>query len=168
MGANNETGFAKTIAILAGIATIVGVVIAILNWLMPFSPVGSSPLAPSPIASITTYLNSPDVNATISGFVIAFFAEPVKIYFQNRAKLNDLRVALYKKLLANYVSLYFLIQDKSPLSGSKKANYYRMPLRRECYEHALENEISLFYRLNESSHINVLQGSTLYRLVEIS
>jgi len=70
MGATNETGFAKTIAILAGIATIVAVVIAILDWLMPFSPVGSSPLAPSPTASITTNLDFPDVNATIIAIVI--------------------------------------------------------------------------------------------------
>ena len=43
--------------------------------------------------------------ATISGFIIAFFAEPLKTYFQNRAKLKNLRIALYKEILYNYSSL---------------------------------------------------------------
>lgn len=43
--------------------------------------------------------------ATLSGFIIAFFAEPVKSYFANRAKLNNLRIALYKELLYNYSTL---------------------------------------------------------------
>lgn len=44
MNSNNESGCVKTIGILAGIATIIGVVVAILAWTMPFSPIGSSPL----------------------------------------------------------------------------------------------------------------------------
>jgi hypothetical protein len=46
MGSNNETGCVKVISIVAGIATIIGVIFAIVAWLMPFSPVGSSPIAP--------------------------------------------------------------------------------------------------------------------------
>jgi len=48
MGSNNETGCIKTISLLAGIATIIGVVIAMLTWVMPFNPIGSSPLASRP------------------------------------------------------------------------------------------------------------------------
>jgi hypothetical protein len=39
---------------------------------------------------------------TVSGFVIAFFAEPVKVFFQNRTGKQILRVALYKEILSNY------------------------------------------------------------------
>ena len=39
--------------------------------------------------------------ATLSGFIIAFFAEPVKSYFQNRGQLHNLRVALYKEMVNN-------------------------------------------------------------------
>jgi len=46
MESTNGSGCAKTIAILASIATIIAVVIAVLAWLLPFSPVGTSPLAP--------------------------------------------------------------------------------------------------------------------------
>jgi hypothetical protein len=31
---------------------------------------------------------------TLSGFVIAFFAEPIKIFFQNRARINNIRLAV--------------------------------------------------------------------------
>ncbi len=45
MRSNNESGCAKIISILAGVATIIGGIIAILTWLMPFNPIGPSPLA---------------------------------------------------------------------------------------------------------------------------
>ena len=34
---------------------------------------------------------------TISGFLIAFFAEPIKIYFSNNFKKRNIRLALYKE-----------------------------------------------------------------------
>jgi hypothetical protein len=45
MSSNNETGCVKIIGLIAGIATIIGVIIAVLNWLMPFNPIGVSPFA---------------------------------------------------------------------------------------------------------------------------
>lgn len=43
---------------------------------------------------------------TLSGFIIAFFAEPIKIYFQNKAKINYIRLAVYKEISHNYVVIY--------------------------------------------------------------
>jgi len=52
MSSNNESGCVKTIGILAGIATIIGVVVAILAWAMPFNPIGSSPLVSHPTTAV--------------------------------------------------------------------------------------------------------------------
>ena len=46
---------------------------------------------------------------TVAGFVIAFFAEPVKIYFQNASKKKSLRLALYGELINNFMSLRFFL-----------------------------------------------------------
>lgn len=48
MNTNNGAGSGKTLAILGSVAAIVGLVIALFAWLMPFSPVGSSPFVLSP------------------------------------------------------------------------------------------------------------------------
>ena len=45
MSTNNNTDGSKLLTNLVAIATIGGVLIAVVAWLLPFSPVGSSPLA---------------------------------------------------------------------------------------------------------------------------
>lgn len=92
---------------------------------------------------------------TISGFIIAFLAEPVKTYFQNRAKLRNLRIALYKELLNNYYALtHFTVES---LSDFFPPEYMaRHELRTECYKQTLQNDISLFYQLVEANATNVL------------
>lgn len=45
MSLSNDSGCVKMIGVFAGIATIIGVIIAFLAWVIPFSPTGSSPLA---------------------------------------------------------------------------------------------------------------------------
>jgi len=94
--------------------------------------------------------------ATLSGFIIAFFAEPVKIYFQNRAKLKDLRLALYKELIHNWILLTPFAEDSNKNDPSIVLGVVWFGLRTECYKKALENELPLFYRLDESSTINML------------
>jgi hypothetical protein len=97
--------------------------------------------------------------ATISGFIIAFLAEPVKTYFQNRAKLKNLRIALYKEILYNYSSLKTL---DLTLSSAPFINYMgEFALRTECYKNAIQNEVSLFYQLEETNAINTLHNGYL-------
>jgi hypothetical protein len=45
MSSNSDTGCAKIVGTLAGLASIVGVIIAFFAWIMPFHPTGSSPIA---------------------------------------------------------------------------------------------------------------------------
>ncbi len=93
--------------------------------------------------------------ATISGFIIAFFAEPVKSYFQNKTKLRNLKVALYKELIYDYFALinFSVETDADFLIPGYIAPYN---LRTECYKQTLENELPLFYQLKEASLMNAL------------
>ncbi len=51
---------------------------------------------------------------TISGFIIAFLAEPVKTFFENRNKKNRLRKSLYREICYLYEALfaYFLVKGR--------------------------------------------------------
>jgi hypothetical protein len=103
--------------------------------------------------------------ATLSGFIIAFFAEPVKNYFANKAKLHNLRVALYKELSINYSILDTLAPDDYS-TFEWGGNYPAYALRAECYKHALENEISTFYQMKEANLINILMGTCIVSTIE--
>jgi hypothetical protein len=46
--------------------------------------------------------------ATLSGFIIAFFAEPAKKNFLERTKLHNLKIALYKELIFNMTAFLFI------------------------------------------------------------
>lgn len=66
----NDNGCARTLAILASIAAIISVIVAILAWLMPFNPVGTSPIVSRPDeqtssdSPIATQGTSPNNQAT--------------------------------------------------------------------------------------------------------
>jgi hypothetical protein len=97
--------------------------------------------------------------ATISGFVIAFFAEPVKNYFENKAKLRNLKIALYKEILYNYGSLKSLELSTNSMPFIRYMGEFA--LRTECYKNAIQNEVSLFYQLEETNAINTLHNGYL-------
>jgi hypothetical protein len=107
--------------------------------------------------------------ATLSGFIIAFFAEPVKNYFQDRAKLRNLRIALYKEVFYNYTVLsesrMKIIEDEAEVAIGDYLS--QRVLRTECYKHALENEISLFYQLDEAHMIHILEGRLLGQIMNL-
>jgi hypothetical protein len=95
----------------------------------------------------------------IVAFLTAFLAEPVKSYFQNRAKLHNLRNALYKELIYNYVALSQYIEQQRAGRGVDYGELTQHLIRTECYKNALQNELSLFYQLDEANRINLFHGS---------
>ncbi|RPI93969.1 MAG: hypothetical protein EHM40_08150 [Chloroflexi bacterium] len=96
--------------------------------------------------------------ATLSGFVIAFFAEPVKNYFGNRAKLHHLRVAFYTELVNNYYALTHFTMGNTETDSYVLHNATKYQMRTECYKHALQNELPLFYQLTEAKLLNHVYG----------
>ena len=74
MSSNNESGCVKTIGVLAGIATIIGVAIAILTWLMPFIPIGQSPLDSHQTNQQSN--GQPSNNTVIPSFATNTFSPP--------------------------------------------------------------------------------------------
>jgi hypothetical protein len=120
----------------------------------------------------------------VAGFITAFFAEPVKIYFQNKARLNTLRLSLYRELWHNYALLNTLLDylyrfgfefpDDAESSEARertlkvddmiktKANHYVLDwegTRTDCYEQAVKNDLYLLYQLSEVSAIRRLYYS---------
>jgi hypothetical protein len=94
--------------------------------------------------------------ATLSGFLVAFLAEPVKELIRHRNRLYSLKVALYKEILSNYECLTTVSTDE--LYAASSLSVAVSPIvRNECYEYAIEREISLFYELDEAVVINGLQ-----------
>jgi hypothetical protein len=112
------------------------------------------------------------VLGVVAGFITAFFAEPVKIYYQDKARLKYLRVGLYKEMWQNYILCNSIVEDG--IRRSKEGfprdtqtiidasiGTVKRTLRREYYEQVLKNDLSFFYRLTECSFINSLYADLL-------
>ena len=88
---------------------------------------------------------------TISGFIIAFFAEPVKNYISNRSKIKNLRRAIYQELNYNI----FLLSEAFRESVDE-LKIGRKLFRFDTYEFLLKNEISIFSQMKEAVDIRNL------------
>jgi hypothetical protein len=92
---------------------------------------------------------------TVSGFLIAFLAEPVKIYFQGASKKKSLRLALYSELINNFMSLHFFWSDLDRSSEDRVSEAYSklstLILKVDVYRFAISQELYLFYQLKEHS-----------------
>ncbi len=99
------------------------------------------------------------IAAFITASVTSFLAEPVKNYVENRIKLRNLRIALYKELINNYYALTaFTVSNQSDFFTPEYVA--RHELRTECYKQTLQDELTLFYQLVEANMVNVLYGRT--------
>ncbi len=93
--------------------------------------------------------------ATFSGFIVAFLAEPVKIYFQNKSRKENIQSAIYGEMFHNYVILKSFIADTNTGDDIEKfMKFFKYSVRTECYKFALSQETALFYQLTESTPIN--------------
>ncbi len=92
---------------------------------------------------------------TISGFIVAFLAEPVKTYFEARRKKTQLRRALYGEILSMYVSmcdfLSFLHGDA--LTEERFMRNIQRCIMFDCYNYA-KTDPTTFYQLREATIIN--------------
>lgn len=102
---------------------------------------------------------------TLSGFVIAFFAEPVKIYFQNSAKLKYLMLGLYKEMWSNFTVLNAIANAETTQTTPKRTAsvQYRARvaliktmIRTEFYQQTLKENLHSFYRMKEALCIHQL------------
>jgi len=84
------------------------------------------------------------IAAFITASVTAFLAEPVKTYFAERAKLQNIRLSLYKEIAQNF----FMVESNlsknesiSPLSEHA--------ISIKCYKNVIENNVGEYYRLDD-------------------
>jgi hypothetical protein len=88
---------------------------------------------------------------TLSGFIIAFFAEPIKLFFQDRNRINNLRLSLYKELCHNYSVLEIACSEVREYAVF--GTHLKYLLTNQCYTYAVSKDISSFYKLKEAMWI---------------
>jgi hypothetical protein len=100
------------------------------------------------------------IAAFITASVTPILTESVKNYYQHKHRLQSLRIALYKEMYNNYFILRDFDVSKQDVNSAISfiVNLRQHGIRQECYKHALQNELPLFYELTESQLINALQG----------
>jgi polyhydroxyalkanoate synthesis regulator phasin len=105
---------------------------------------------------------------TLSGFLVAFLAEPVKTYFANRSKKAVLKVALYSEMALLYNRLTQLSDslDKGELSADNLQWAVTEMGRFDCYNYARSKAFLLFYQLKEAPAIDAFYGSSRLLLSE--
>lgn len=113
--------------------------------------------------------------ATVSGFLIALLAEPVKLYFQNYVKRQHIRLALYSEIITNYFAFDALFgkdieTKKDWVEDSRKfSDEYTHGIRHlikiDCYLYAVSQEAAIFYQMREATKFNYLY-SALKALLE--
>lgn len=95
---------------------------------------------------------------TISGFVIAFLAEPVKTHFETTARRKNLRRMLYHEIFENYSRLQVIRgTDAPPDDFNELASSI---IKVDCYNYAISNELSTYYQLREASSFNTIYSIT--------
>lgn len=96
---------------------------------------------------------------TISGFIIAFLAEPIKTFFTNRAKIQAIREAIYREIASNYLLLRSTKQQHSRPNTPDTHNlvgieYVISNLHQECFQHIIKENPIDFYQLKEAPAIS--------------
>ncbi len=91
---------------------------------------------------------------TISGLMIAFLAEPVKLYFQRQARRSSLRRALHLELYSNAVALGRFL-DLFPGKITKRElgpfeRVVRYAMHQEAHQYYISHDVDLFYQLREA------------------
>ena len=106
------------------------------------------------------------IAAFITASVTPLITDGIKNFFQHRSKLSKLRIALYKEMLINYETLTaFSKEEEASLHPEYIAKH---AIRDEFYNHALQNELSLFYELGEVDTISLLQGSIIGGIIDLT
>jgi hypothetical protein len=103
---------------------------------------------------------------TISGFLIAFFAEPVKIHFTSKANIRATRLALYREIISNYQLLRSTRDSTNAIQGQEGninvgTSLIKYSMRRECYDHLLKEDPSALYQLEDALVINRLYAQIM-------
>jgi len=97
---------------------------------------------------------------TISGFIVAFLVEPVKLFFQNKSRKKYFQLALYSEIYNNYRFLSsFLIVYHENNPHQLKAFFdgaIKNSIRLDCYSQFVSKFPDVYYQLKESSIINML------------
>lgn len=97
---------------------------------------------------------------TISGFIVAFLVEPVKLYFQNNSRKKYFQIALYSEIYNNYRFLSSFLRVYHENNPHQLKGFFdgtiKHSVRMDCYTHFMSHYPDVFYQLKESTFINTL------------
>lgn len=102
--------------------------------------------------------------ATISGFVIAFIAEPIKDTFSYYRKRKRLKNAIYREIIYIYEQLFFH-QNRFHKEGKLLSIHNLFHFDMEAYQ-AAKAEPLVFYDMPESSLIKSVYSSVAWYMEE--
>lgn len=98
------------------------------------------------------------IAAFITASITPIITESVKNFAQDKTKLQRLRIALYTEIVNNYYALTHFTMDGTHSDSYVLSGVTKYQLRTECYKHALQNELPLFYQLKEAKLLNLIYG----------
>lgn len=95
--------------------------------------------------------------SAIVSFLVGFLAQPIKDWYTNRVKVDQLRKSIYKEIAYLYHYLKTL-EDREErglirIDNTLIANLRLIPTT--CYRYALQNPL-LFYQLEEVTYIEII------------
>jgi methyltransferase-like protein len=96
------------------------------------------------------------IAAFITASITSFLAEPIKSYFENTNKINQVRKALYKELVDTHMSLARHVFGKEIDNKNYVDLIIQGSIQTACFKHTIQNDVTLFYQLDESGIINIL------------
>jgi len=113
--------------------------------------------------------------ATVSGFLIALLAEPIKLFFQDHVKRQNIRRAIYSEIISNYLAFDTLfgknleskidwIEDSGKFSD-EFAHGIRHLIKIDCFTYAVTQEATAYYQMKEATSFNYIY-STLKAVLE--
>jgi hypothetical protein len=88
----------------------------------------------------------------LSGFLTAFLAEPIKIFFTNQSRENNIKATIYSEIILIYEKFIIVLSmyEKSPSESDFSS---MLNGKFDCYEYA-KSEPSIFYKFPEAASIN--------------
>jgi hypothetical protein len=98
---------------------------------------------------------------TLLGFIVAVITEPLKRCIENKSKLRNLRIALYKEMIQNFFMLEQALQEYKNENNSNIMVGQPL-LIVDCYRYVVSQETALYYQLSEARLINMF-----YKLVDM-
>jgi hypothetical protein len=92
--------------------------------------------------------------AFITALITSFLAEPIKTHFQNKSRINSIKIALYKEMFNNYAAIMPLYERvKTHDFTSFSAKHFNISLQSVCYDQLVSSDLVSLSQFRDYVHI---------------